>query len=430
MTTTCPICCSDFSFPTSSIRCEECKEEACLSCYETWIFSQKDDPLCMNGLHPLPLEIMYHRFDSSPWQEHRGKCLFLQQSLFFAEDMKTVSALLDKKRLWQELRILLSKKKRVTRGKAKFLHRVEPELLASIQNLRYQLQQLPQTIKEESTALMPCPRVDPPCQGHIMSSSHTCALCLLHLCGDCLVPLSADDEDEDHHVCIPNIRKNALSILEETKPCPQCAVRIYKTEGCDQMWCTQCRCAFSWETLVRIRPESERLHNPHYLEWRAQRNSNNNNLPLPWEELVYALYRNDFELPPSEYHLSLDILRFLRVARRHEYVCQPTEEEGDDPSLRHAYLMGTYSRQDVERLLWKREKKSLKKKACHALWTQVCQGIQQKAWEHIDSMNNVFPSIAKELETSMETIQSIKETWGGTVRGEKDLDQIQSLLTA
>ena len=44
---------------------------------------------------------------------------------------------------------------------------------------------------------------------------------------------------------------------------PNCKVPVHKTDGCDQMFCTQCKRLWSWNTG---RFET-RGHNPHYLQW-------------------------------------------------------------------------------------------------------------------------------------------------------------------
>ena len=74
-------------------------------------------------------------------------------------------------------------------------------------------------------------------------------------------------EHEPAHVCKQEDIETAQAILNETKPCPVCAARIFKTQGCDQMWCVQCHTAFSWRTG---QIETGVIHNPHYYELQRQ----------------------------------------------------------------------------------------------------------------------------------------------------------------
>jgi hypothetical protein len=57
---------------------------------------------------------------------------------------------------------------------------------------------------------------------------------------------------------------------KDTKPCPKCSMGIFRIEGCDMMFCTQCHTAFDWRTGAI---ETRNIHNPHYFEW-SQRNGN------------------------------------------------------------------------------------------------------------------------------------------------------------
>ena len=67
------------------------------------------------------------------------------------------------------------------------------------------------------------------------------------------------------HVCNEDDVKSAEMIKKETRNCPKCAVPIFKTEGCDQMWCTECHTAFSWRTGLVV---TGVVHNPHFYAWQ------------------------------------------------------------------------------------------------------------------------------------------------------------------
>jgi hypothetical protein len=59
--------------------------------------------------------------------------------------------------------------------------------------------------------------------------------------------------------------ESAKLIKKETRNCPSCAIPIFKIEGCDQMWCTQCHIAFSWKSGMRVNGV---VHNPHFYQWQ------------------------------------------------------------------------------------------------------------------------------------------------------------------
>ena len=50
------------------------------------------------------------------------------------------------------------------------------------------------------------------------------------------------------HTCNPDLVETAKLLAKDTKSCPTCQTKIFKIDGCDQMWCTQCHTAFSWKT--------------------------------------------------------------------------------------------------------------------------------------------------------------------------------------
>lgn len=109
-----------------------------------------------------------------------------------------------------------------------------------------------------------CPDSD--CRGYL-STQWKCGLCNKYTCSKCNIV-----KNDENHECNKDDVETALLLKNNTKPCPKCSTGIFKIDGCDQMWCTQCHTAFSWKS-GQIQT---RVHNPHYYEWLRENNSNNN----------------------------------------------------------------------------------------------------------------------------------------------------------
>ena len=117
------------------------------------------------------------------------------------------------------------------------------------------------TPTERRQFVMKCPSDE--CRG-FLSTAYKCGTCSKHTCSDCLVVLGEDKNVE--HTCKKEEVESAKAIKAETRACPKCGARIFKIDGCDQMWCTMdgCGTAFSWDTGQIV---TGRVHNPHYYEW-------------------------------------------------------------------------------------------------------------------------------------------------------------------
>lgn len=116
------------------------------------------------------------------------------------------------------------------------------------------------TVDDNTLFIKQCPKDD--CKGFLCSAQWNCGLCDVKVCKDC------HEIKLDTHVCLPENVASADELTRSTKGCPGCGYSIHKILGCDQMWCTHCHVAFSWNTRKII---ESGIHNPHFYEWqRAQ----------------------------------------------------------------------------------------------------------------------------------------------------------------
>jgi hypothetical protein len=106
------------------------------------------------------------------------------------------------------------------------------------------------------TFTMRCPTTTG-CEGFV-GLNWKCGMCETKVCKECREVLDAE------HACNPDTVASVKALTKEAKPCPKCATMISKIDGCDQMWCTCCKTAFSWCTG---QIETAIVHNPHYFEY-------------------------------------------------------------------------------------------------------------------------------------------------------------------
>jgi len=107
-----------------------------------------------------------------------------------------------------------------------------------------------------------------------------CKLCNIKVCYDCnkeIIPcieLNNNNEEEDqdlidlkNHKCNPDDLANISAIRLGAKSCPGCGIPIFKSEGCDHMFCISCHCMFNWSDLKITKTTT----NPLYYEWLRSR---------------------------------------------------------------------------------------------------------------------------------------------------------------
>jgi hypothetical protein len=127
--------------------------------------------------------------------------------------------------------------------------------------------------------ITPCPMEG--CLGKL-GDDGKCGLCQQMFCTDCMKDKRVD------HECQSDDVETVRELRKTTRPCPTCGVLIYKTEGCDQMWCVKCHTTFSWKSGAISQGI---VHNPHFYQERQQAMRTPGDIPcggLPNEIEMFA----------------------------------------------------------------------------------------------------------------------------------------------
>ena len=388
----CGICCSTFTdVKRSPVTCLFCNNDACRQCWEAYLISNAQEPNCMHCKTPWNREFIDKTFSTSfrngPLKAKR-ECHLLQReeallpaTQWYARHEKRHQRLLSLRNdLGKRIMDLESQVIRHTRESIDLpldLRTAYQKVITERSILTIRIRSVVQLIREgpigneEAQARSPrrtfirrCPRDD--CKGYL-STQYKCGLCKGKVCPKCVEPLSDDD---DSHVCNPDTVATIQTLVKDTKPCPKCAVLIYKIDGCDQMWCIECKTAFSWNTG---KIEKGHVHNPHWYEW--QRRMNNGIIPrepgdapgglcghvhlLPgFDQFMFARH---YDVAPQLVNLHRSIVHMVHVILPRLTRPEFTEETNRD--LRIKYLLGSIDQKTWKKILYQREKKREKELA-------------------------------------------------------------------
>ncbi len=282
----CPICITNYNKSLhQSIACCHCSYTACKSCVRYYLTQTSHDAHCMDCRKKWDLQFLKDNLNASfvtgEYREYRGKLLtdrvisqreeYYDGLLYIAEKRR-----LDKENddIYIKICALNTQIKKLERKQ-----RQNYERIGDIEDYICRGIEMPENDEQEDTIdentvfsnetttsrrkfIMPCQK--PGCCG-MLSQAYKCGICECFTCAKCF-EVKLDDVE---HICDENAVATATEIKASSKPCPKCGTRISKIDGCDQMWCVDCKTAFSW---TRGTIEQGAVHNPHYFQWMQTRN--------------------------------------------------------------------------------------------------------------------------------------------------------------
>jgi hypothetical protein len=252
----CNICCDKFNRSNRiKLNCYYCNYLACRNCCEKYILSQLI-PKCINNdcgkewSRKFLRENFTARFLNTKYKSHLENILFNREISLMPTTQPLVEEIHRKRKIRKEL----------------------SELDKMIYDLQVKKKELEKTLHKQNDEkikeinfVKSCPYDG--CKG-FLNKDWKCGLCDNITCKTCheLIGIYDENSKEEDHICKPENIETAKLINKDSKPCPKCHSLIFKIDGCDQIWCTQCHTAFDWKTgkLENI------IHNPHYYEWQRK----------------------------------------------------------------------------------------------------------------------------------------------------------------
>ena len=223
------------------ILCMHCAFQACRCCYEKY-FLNVPVTQCMTCNKPWTRAYVVNQFSkffvNGALKLHREEILYEREKALLPSSQKDVVKAIEEENVNDQLSMINSMMRELQKRKT--------ALQQSLTNSEF--------VVSKGLFLRGCPHEL--CRGYL-NEKWTCGLCEVVLCSHCFVI------KQDGHVCKDEDKETARLLKLNTKPCPQCSTGIYKIDGCDQMWCTECHTGFSWRTGAI----ETKLHNPHYYEF-------------------------------------------------------------------------------------------------------------------------------------------------------------------
>lgn len=404
MSDECPVCRDVFTIKIRRpIDCPRCDFVCCSTCFRKFIMSSATEPACMSCKTQLNYEYIQEQLPGSFWnkeyKEFRKDLLLSREESLLPETQDCVVRIKKAENFYKHIEQLQKKINRLQRVKTRMIRRwnemntliqqdingeieipddhsfflyfddnndplvdEKNQLIAMMDDKTNVPEARVRRANNQSTWVHACPMEA--CRGFLRGEQSRCPICNVEVCVECLRL-----KEENGHVCNDEDIETVNMLRQNTKPCPQCSIPIYKVSGCDQMWCTQCKTPFSWKTGARI---NQTIHNPHYYEWmqnRGDREMGREMMDIPCGGLPYVQQLDTFPFPFRDwaYHLHRWVTHTEHVLiPRSQGYC---DENGHVKRMRVEYLQNKLTRITWRDELYRREKIRQK----HQQYLQILQ---------------------------------------------------------
>jgi len=293
----CNICTEQYNLTTRKKIVCNCDFECCLKCIKTYHNENKKEPNCMNCNKLWTYEFIKNKlgesFIKNVYKQIKKEDLYKTELVLIPETQKRIE-MLDKVKILNdeinELKRLIALKEVQKQHIYQEYFDEKRKEHKIIENIKCQTEK---------------------CVG-FLNEDGFCSCCLETTCKKCL------EKKQDNHECDKNIIESLKIIRKDSKKCPKCNIMIYKIDGCDQIFCTQCKILFDWKTL---QIDTGIGHNPHYLEYMRENNlleRDQNEIRCGRELDIYLLtgmYRKN-KINEAFYRIAYNVIHLEQVDLR------------------------------------------------------------------------------------------------------------------
>lgn len=373
METECPICIETFNkSQRTQVQCTFCDYVACKQCIKRYLLDSTLEASCLNckvGWDPEYIRtIMPKSFLANEYKKFRENMLLSLEESLLPETQAYANFQNEMDKEWDELVQLRN-----------LIRTLKDDYNMKYNQYYRKYNRGYRAVNEKRQFIMKCP--DNECRG-FLSTQYKCGQCSKNYCKDCY------ELKMDGHMCNPDDVKTVELLHTNTKRCPSCSISIFKIDGCNQMWCVECKTAFSWDTGRIINGV---IHNPHYFEWQQRQNQrgqhemeNENGNACPNERITPSIRRFRF-LDLAQQQRITNLIQVITHVRE---VTIPSLTENEDRFTRNRdirvdYLNGHVTRDYFKWLVQKRDKASQKKRLMVMLW-------QMFIMSYNDLLNNLL----------------------------------------
>jgi hypothetical protein len=270
MSGVCNVCCSNYNKSLhAEIKCyfPSCAYSACKECVRTYLTGITAEPHCMKCRNKWSLEFtktsLNASFMETDYKNHRQVVLadrVIAQIPEFYEGALRYGQLTESDLKLKAILMQISEHRTII-----------GQLYLEYDTVRREMDN--KGPSESKKFVMQCQNDG--CRG-MLTTQYKCDICTKFTCPKCFLAILGEKAD---HECKQEDIDTVEELRKNTRPCPNCGLRISKIDGCDQMWCIECKTAFSW---AKGTVEKGVVHNPHYYQWMRQnggvpRNPNEHN---------------------------------------------------------------------------------------------------------------------------------------------------------